>query len=253
MKFKNRFLQVYYEKHYLFSLILILISILILSFCLNKYLIHVNKEASKIKDNTESSFTLNKKEKLKNNMYLVNLADDLDKSIKNKKQTTVTYKIKGENFYFDVRIARSKKSCSYDIIKVVDNLHNVTAKIDYQNVVKMEYMTDPKGEATVIKFITNDDAEFLAITDETYYFLGEDIDDISFENDEFHYKAVNPKYDNKELIKSGCTQKVINDIEDFDFNESYYYIGRINFLNDYYQKTVDTTSSVEEKCKEVQK
>ena len=85
------------------------------------------------------------------------------------------------------------------------------------------------------------------------YFLGEDIDDISFENDEFHYKAVNPKYDSKELVKNGCTQKVINDIEDFDFNESYYYIGRINFLDDYYQKTVDSTSSVQDKCKEVQK
>lgn len=253
MKFKNRFLEVYYEKHYLFSLIFILIFILILSFCLNKYLIHINKEASRIKDNTESSFTLEKKKKLENNMYFVNLADDLNKNIKSKKQNTVTYNLKGETFYFDIRICKNKDKRTYDVIKVVDSLHNVTAKIDYQNVISMEYRTDPRGDATVIKFVTPDNREFLAITDETYYFLGEDIDDISFADDEFYYKSVNPKYDSKELLKEGCTQKVINNIEDFDFNEAYYFIGKINFLDDYYQKIANGTSSVEEKCKTVQK
>ena len=117
----------------------------------------------------------------------------------------------------------------------------------------MEYRTDPKGNATIIKFVTPDNREFLAITDSTYYFLGEDIDDISLEDDEFHYKSINPKYDSKELIKEGCTQKVINNIDDFDFQEPYYYLGKINFLDDYYQKTTDGTSSVEDKCKTVQK
>ena len=254
-KAKNRALQTYYEKHFIFSIIFGIICLIIVCYLIDKYLIYIDKKASIIKDNTESTYTLKKFKEQPNHLYLIDLEGTLNKALKNSKQNTITYKIKDQNFYLDIRIEQNKdtKTKNYEVTKVVDLTHKVNAKIDYSDVKQIEFRSEPKGGATVLKFITSDKIEFLAMTDQTYYFLGQDIDEIGFENEEFTYKTVNEKYVNDDLKKLGCTQKVIDNIEGFSFKDPYYYIGRINFLDDYYQKIVDTTSSVEEKCKELQK
>ena len=253
-KLKNKSLTIYYDYYNLFKFLLILFILFIVYIGIKEYLVSVDKRTNKIVNNTESSFVLKKPKLLDNNMYFIDLEKDLNKVVK-KSQNTITYKIDKEDFNLDVKVYLDKTNNkhSYEIVKVVDNLHDISARINYKNAKQLEYRQDSNGGPLIIKFITLNEVEILAITDQTYYFLGEDVDDITFDNNEFYYKTINPKYEVKELREKGCTQEINNSIEDFSFQDVYYTYGRINFLDDYYQKHALRTTSVEEECKLIQK
>ena len=247
-------LTIYYDYYNIFRFLLILFLLFIVYFGIKEYLVTVDKRTNKIVNNTDSSFVLKKPKLLDNNMYFIDLEKDLNKVVK-KNQNTITYEIKNENFNLDVKIYLDKTTNkhSYEIVKVVDNTHNISARINYKNAKQIEYRQERNGGPLIIKFVTTYTNEILAITDQTYYFLGEDVDDVTYEDNYFHYKTINPKYELNELKEKGCTQKVNNSIEDFNFQDVYYTHGRINFLDDYYQKHAMGTFSVEEECKLIQK
>ena len=250
-KAKTKVLQVYYDRYIFFKALFILMGILIIVYLLKIYLIHIDKTANKLADNTDTTYVLDKPTKLESNMYFIDLEKDMNKFIKSEKQNTIAYKINGEKFYLDVKIYRDKekKTKSYEVVKIIDQLHNMKAKVNFTDVKTVEFRTEEQNGPTVVKLVSEDQTEYYAITNDTYFSLGEDIDDITFDDGRFYYKTINPKYESDELKKNGCTQKVIDSIEEFNFKEPYYSYGRVSFLNDYYEKVVEGTFSVENECK----
>ena len=253
-KLKNKSLSIYYNYYYIFKLLLLIIIIFVLFVCVKKYIKIVDQRTNKLVNNTDSLYVLKKPKLLDNNMYYIDLENDLNKIVK-KNQNSITYEVENENFNFDVKIYLDKvnNKHSYEIVKVSDFSHNVNPRINYTDVKALEYRQENNGGPIIIKFITLNQEEFLAITDHTYYFLGEDVDDISYDNNQFYYKTINPKYEIDEMKKNGCTQKVNDSIEGFSFQDVYYTYGKINFLDDYYQKNAVKTVSVEEECKLISK
>ena len=125
-KLKNKSLTIYYDYYNLFKFLLILFILFIVYIGIKEYLVSVDKRTNKIVNNTESSFVLKKPKLLDNNMYFIDLEKDLNKVVK-KSQNTITYKIDKEDFNLDVKVYLDKTNNkhSYEIVKVVDNLHDI--------------------------------------------------------------------------------------------------------------------------------
>ena len=88
------------------------------------------------------------------------------------------------------------------------------------------------------------------MTDETHYFLGNDIEYISYMDNHFYYLSYNSKY--RALLEAEeCSKEVKGTIQYFNQNDYFYKYGKINFLKDFYQKLASKTYSVKDKCDEL--
>ena len=215
--------------------------------CLHLYFNYIDREAHRFAMGTDDSFVATSESENDKGLYILNIKEDLSKFINGKKSiSSVTYKVKGESFYLDVEIKKDK----FNIKKIVDTSHNLNARIDYDDVETIEYRTGGLNKATLLKINSSNNSKYLAITNDAYYFLGSDIDEIGYENDRFCYYMYNNKYDSLRTA-SVCSDKIKNAIEDFDYNEYYYKKGTINFLKDFYQKLKSQNHSVKEYCNEL--
>ena len=123
--------------------------------------------------------------------------------------------------------------------------------MNLKNIEEIEYRTGNSNNATVLNLISDYDEEYLAITEDTYYFLGTDIESISYINEHFYYVSYNSKY---KLLENAtlCDKETKNSIDEFNKNDNYYKYGKINFFGDYYQKLSSKTYTVEDRCNELE-
>lgn len=213
-------------------------------FCMHMYFDYIEKEAHRISMGTDDTFIADYKKENSQGMYVLNLEEDLKKYLSDKKNlNSVTYQVSNQSFYFDVNI---NKDGMY-IKKLVDTNHHINARMDYPRVISIEYRVINATKSILLKFITKDDYKYLAIADDTYYFLGPDIDEVVYKDDQFYYFTYNTKY---EALRDAtkCNDKVKNMIEGFDYKDYYYRTGKINFMRDFYQKINHKYYYVKDHC-----
>ena len=214
----------------------------------NVYFNYINKEAEKYSIGTNVIFGYNDKIENNQGFYTLYIQDDIDTLLTNDKGHNVVYKINDLSFYFNVEILNN----SISINKIVDESHHINARINYDNVSTIEYQMGNLNHSILLKINTETNYKYLAITDNTYYFLGNDIDSIIYKNDQFYYLTYNVKYDVlKEAQK--CDNKTRNLIDNFSYNDYYYKTGEINFLKDYYQKIKPSYYYVKNYCNDLKK
>lgn len=217
------------------------------------YIKYVDKKAKDIQD--ESYYTYIQKDIVygSEGFYLINLKENLQDFLnKNKHDVlTLSYKVKNESFSFDLLIKKNNNNYIYEIDRIIDDAHNMHAKMKYEGVERIEYQTGNENHATVLKLYTDSEVRILAITENTYYFLGSDIENINYNNGEFYYLSYNKKYTPLNSASS-CDKTLKNSIDDFSMKDYYYKYGKINFLTDYYQKLSSKVFTVEEKCTELE-
>lgn len=236
------------------KILLILIGILVTVFILKTYLFYIDKKATKISDSTQTTIEASKITDTENGLYHVEIAKDIKKYLKSSKRkdlSALTYKIDGEEFYFEIGINKDGKEYSFDIEKIVDNRHQVSAKILYRDLKTLEYRTGNSNHSTLIKLFNKNDSNFLVFTENEYYFLGVDIEDISYKGNHFYYLSYNPKYESLRNTTEGCTDVIKDEIEDFKDTDYYYKYGKIYFLNDSeYEKLDSSKYTVADRCAE---
>ena len=225
-----------------FALSILLIFLIII------YLKHIDKEANKITEDTTYSYTVKKKINSNGGLFVANIEDDLKTYIKKHKNIdNITYNIDGEDFYFQVNIFNEKDNFSIEIYKIVDNSRNISARMTYKDIKKIEYKTDSITNSSILNIITEYDNNYMAITKDNYYFLGTDIDKVSYDGEHFYYYSYNDVYDELANANS-CSYEVINQIEEFNYSDIYYTYGIVNFLKDYYQKLAPNNYTVWQYC-----
>ena len=117
----------------------------------------------------------------------------------------------------------------------------------YKDIKKIEYKTDSITNSSILNIITEYDNNYMAITKDNYYFLGTDIDKVSYDGEHFYYYSYNDVYDELANANS-CSYEVINQIEEFNYSDIYYTYGIVNFLKDYYQKLAPNNYTVWQYC-----
>lgn len=243
----------FYRKHKIIidigSTILI---ILLLTLFLGLYFKHLNKEANKVENNTDSSYLLKDSKASSNGLFFVNVYDQMTKYFKSKNTETVTYKIENETFYLTIIKVYDKetKETTFDVIKISDPKRKIYARINFMNIKEFEYKTGDRNKSTVIHLISNDTSVYYALSGNNYYMLGDDIESISYKDEQFYYVSYNKKYKAIETVGS-CTEELKASIDNFKLSDVYYNYGEINFLSDYYQKLSSDRYTVEEKCNEL--
>ena len=183
----------------------------------------------------------------------IDFKSNLTEFLKTKKSedTSLTYKVDYESFSFDILVKKENEEYTFEIDRIIDESHSMHAKMKYEGVTRIDYQTGNENHATVLKLYTDNDFRYLAITGNTYYFLGSDIENISYIDGEFYYLSYNKKYSTlKTAIK--CDKKTKNSIDEFKSSEYYYKYGKINFLTDYYQKLSSKVFTVEARCNELE-
>ena len=252
-KINKRKLKKFYRKHrVIIDICAVILVALTLTLLIGLYFRHLNKEASIIENNTVSSYLLKEKNASSNGLYFASVYDQMTKYFKSKKAETVTYKIDGETFYLTIVKVYDKetKESTYDVIKISDPKRKIYARINFMDVREIEFKTGGRPNSTVIHLINNDVSTYYAISGNNYYMLGDDIESISYKNEQFYYVSYNKKYKAIETVGS-CTEELKASIENFKLSDVYYNYGEINFLNDYYQKLSSAKYTVEEKCNEL--
>jgi hypothetical protein len=106
------------------------------------------------------------------------------------------------------------------------------------------------NNASVIKINEKLENYYFAMAYDISYFLGQDIESISFIDNHFYYVSYNPKYEVLENAES-CSKEVKSLVDDWKASDYYYKYGRINFLEEYYQKLSSKTYKVEDRCNEL--
>lgn len=234
----------------LFYSIISIMLVIILGFVIKIYLDHVENETNKILQNTDTSYKTKNIITLNNGLKRVSIKNDLTEYIKGKNIKSITYKVDGENFYFDITINETEEGYSFDISKIVDNVHKINAKMKMKNIKEIDFMTGNSNDATLLNLITNYDEEYFVMTENMYYFLGSDIESISYMNNHFYYMSYNPVYRTLEEAVA-CDNATKKSIDGFNMNHYYYRYGKINFLKEYYQKLASKTYTVKDKCAEL--
>lgn len=216
------------------------------------YLNITDKKAKEISQNANYSFVLKNRLKGEEGFYRADIRSDLEKKFKNKKakEAVYLYKIKGEDFYFEIIANKEASKTTFEISRLIDEKHKVHAKMNYKNIEKIEYRTGNSNHSTVIKLISDLESRYLVLTNNTYYFLGTDIQVISYNEEQFYYLSYNPKYDVLKTSES-CSKEVKKSIDGFSGKDYYYRYGKINFLTDYYQKLASKTFTVSDRCEEL--
>ena len=130
IKIKNKKLKsVYY-------IILSVSILLIFGYGIKLYLDYVDQKSKEILDLSEVDFITSNITLQRNGMFVVNVKEDLDEYEKKHSNNSVTYKIQGEDFYFDINILIDSKTSQnvYEIRKIVHDKHEVKAKMNLKNI-----------------------------------------------------------------------------------------------------------------------
>lgn len=227
----------------------IIFCILLVASIIRLYTFHLNRAVSRLENMTDSVYVKEKFIPNSNGFNTINMLSDLKDYFSNNINNSVAYKLKDETFYLDIsKISNDKKKTpTFDVDKIVDKERNINARVNFQNLVAMEFKTGGANSATVIHLLSSSDDLYFVITGNTYYFLGDDIEDISFLEGDFYYVSYNNKYKAIDTA-GGCTEELMLAIDDFNQNDIYYNYGRINFLTDYYQKMASKSLTVKDKC-----
>jgi len=239
---------------FVYCSVLSIVVLLIVGFGVKTYLEYVERRSAEILELTEDSFETSNITLQRNGLYIVDLKKDLDEYEKNRLNNTITYEIKGEEIYFDINILKNEETGEnvYEIRKIGDDRHNVKAKMNLKNIEQIEFRTGYINDATVLKLNTTYDSLYFAMIDNAYYFLGEDIESISFIDDHFYYVSYNKNY--KSLMSANeCTSEVKKSIYGFNEAHTFYTYGKINFFEDFYQKLSSKSYSVKNYCDDLLK
>lgn len=210
-------------------------------------------EAAKREDN-ENLLYVSRNNKLNaEGLYVSNVKENLISFLEGKNAKKVTYRFEGEGFYLILNIDDSGDEPIFSIEKVIDENQEVNALITFNDVESVEYRTGNVNTSTIIKVNTSVELinDYIAITEGTHYLLGEDIKTISYKDDQFYYLAYNLKYISLREVQS-CTKEVKDEIPKFNQKDYYYKYGKINFLEDYYQKLASKTFTVKDRCEELE-
>ena len=214
------------------------------------YLMYVDAKVLEITESANATYTTKEKKLETNNFETVDLATELEDFLeksKNKDITTVIYYIENENFYFNIGVKKEEDNYTFSIEKIVDSQREINARMNYTDIKEISYKTGNINNSTVLKLSKNKDFSYVILTGNTHYFLGSDIDEVVFENNRFYYKTYNPKYDMLKL-KNDCSKETEKEIDDFNYYDNYYKYGKINFLDDYYQKIYLESINVKKYC-----
>ena len=212
-------------------------------FCMHFYNNYITKESERIATNNEFDSYIFTYETIDNGFNLLDVKKDLKNYLNEEKRNLIIYKVKNQDFYFEVEIYNG----SININKFVDKKNYVNARLNYYNVEKIEFITGNINRSTLYRIITKDGNTYLVVTDGTYYVLGSDIDAIIYKNNQFYYITYNPKYEMLSNV-SKCNQSIKDAIDGFDYGDYYYKSGEINFLKNYYQKLKAKNYYVKEYC-----
>lgn len=247
--FKKKIKRFYKKRKTLCLVFGILFCVLFVTAVIRLYTLHLNRAVSRIENMTDSVYVKEEFISNSNGFNTINMLGDLKDYFDGNLNNSVAYKFKNESFYLDITRIKNdkKKSPTFDVDKIVDKDRNINARVNFQNIVAMEFKTGGNRSATVIHLLSSNDDMYFVITGSTYYFLGDDIENISFLEGDFYYVSYNNKYKAIDTA-GGCSEELMLSIDDFNQNDIYYNYGRINFLPDYYQKMASTSLTVKDKC-----
>ncbi len=234
--------------------IILVISIIGLCYVgLDKYFARIDAVAKEIQEKSEIAFITKDNPMNEEGLYVANLDEDLIDFVEEKKVGSVTYEFDGEQFYLELAIRKDDKGeISFEITKIVNEEFGIKAMMNFEDVKSVEYRSDERSKSSVLKINALYNTSYFAMTNGTYYFLGQDVESISYRDGHFYYLTYNPDYRTLKTATS-CSKTVKNSIDGFNMNDYYYKYGKINFLTDYYQKLSSKTYKVKDRCGEFEK
>ncbi len=223
------------------------LTVVLIVLSLHLYLEDVEAKSREILQKTEMDYTIEERELNSEGLYVVDLKSILTDVVNEYKVSSITCTFPDESFSLDFKVNKNEDDMSFEINKVVDDEYGVSTRMNFSDVESIEYRTGNPQKSTIIKINTKDGHEYFAMSHNINYFLGQDIENVSFMNDRFYYLSYNPKY--KELRNvTVCDKKLKSSIEDFKNSDYYYKYGKINFLDDFYQKLSSKVYTVENRC-----
>lgn len=225
---------------------------IILAISIKIYLNHVDKVTMEIENTKNHVFTSTNHKENENGFSIAFVQNDMIDYLGKQKteKDQVIYKIEKEKFYLDITVKLEDGRYKVDIDRVIDDKHEISARVNYRNVSKIEYKTGNLNDTTVIKIFYEDTYEFVAIVNRSYYVVGSDINDIKYEDDHFYYVNYNPKY--LTLNTYETCKDAQKGISGFSYYDYYYKYGKINFLADYYQKFPSNNLSIKNACEKME-
>lgn len=184
-------------------------------------------------------------------LYESNIKENLESYLEDKSAEQVTYKFPNESFQLVLSVVRSDEGMRFVVDRVVDEGQEVNAMVNFGDVESIVYKTGNANSSTIIGIKTSYKTYYVAITSGTHYLLGEDIETISYKDNQFYYLSYNLKYTSLREASS-CSKEVKEEIDKFNPKDYYYKYGSINFLRDFYQKLASKSFSVQERCDELE-
>lgn len=220
-------------------------------FTIRLYLNKIDEKSKIVMKETDATYTSKGNQLNSNGLYVAEVKKDLLEYLEDWDVGSITYEIEGEPFYLEIKINEEEDgSKNFTIEKIVDEEMKVYARMNMEDIVSIEYRTGNSNHASLLKINTEFYSDYFAITTEDHYFLGSDIETVSFQDDQFYYISYNPNYKLLEKAKS-CSKDVKSEIDGFSLKDYYYKYGKINFLPEYYQKLASKKYTVEERCEEL--
>lgn len=238
-------------KNRIFLVVLIVLAIVLANIALRLYFERVDREARAVFYNADVEFVTKNNEINESGFYVANLKEELSSFIEDAKISTIKYRFDGEEFYFDIAINRvDDGEVSFEITEIADPEFDIRAMMHMKDVESVEYRTGNPKKASVLKINQKYNVDYFAMTSDNYYFLGNDIESLSFKDDRFYYMTYNPDYKTLQEYDS-CSKEAKSAIDGFNMKHYYYKYGKINFLGDFYQKLASKTYTVQQKCDEM--
>ena len=215
------------------------------------YFERIDAKAKEIQKMTDLAYETKKNEENSMGFYVVDLKEELTEFVKERNITSLTYEFEGESFYFDILVSKNEEGeYAFEIEKIANPEFGIYARTNMKNVQSIEYRSAYMNESAVIKINQDYNSDYFAMTEGAYYFLGQDIEAISYKNEHFYYLTFNPKYTLLEEAEE-CSKDVTSKISGFKLTDYYYKYGKINFLTEYYQKLGMSNFTVQNKCDEL--
>ncbi len=215
------------------------------------YFTKVDAAAKEIQNATDLAYETKNDETNNRGFYVANFKAELEEFMADRNASTLTYEFAGESFFLEVFIQKNEEGeYSFEIEKISNPEFDINARMNMKDVESIEYRTGNPSKASVLKINQKYNSDYFAMTDGTYYFLGDDIESISYKNNHFYYMTYNPDYKSLEEA-TVCSPEITSKIEGFKMSDYYYNYGKINFLSDYYQKLSSKKFTVQEKCDEL--
>lgn len=228
------------------------IALLSIVLSIHLYLKNVDVKAKEFTKTTDANYTFEKGSLNAEGLYVVDLKEELSEFIKTDNAESISCHFKGEKFVLEVFVKRSDdETISFELEKVVEDDFGINARVSLGEIESIEYRTGEIKDETLLKINTANDSSYFAMIDGVYYFLGQDIETISYMDQHFYYVSYNPKY--KVLREAeDCSKEVKASIKNFKTSDYYYKYGKINFLSDFYQKLSTKVYTVKDRCEELQ-